>query len=231
MSGSGGGFPGGAASVQRRMDLRKAQKASLEKQIHDVRDESNQTIVRMAQGLYAITQEVANLKNAAQKMNGALAGLMAMAQTATWRSMAIQKLLPSFGITEEQIVEKANALLVEDFEAASDRADVELGLVKAEAIEEAKSGYHAVASLKTFLKGEEAVAFRSIRTRFEIGGGDTFKEVTEAVVGMKVGETRRFALVIQDKVDECELTLLGLRKPKITEEPHGSPKENEVPQS
>ena len=219
-----------SGGVQRRMELRKQQKVALEKQISDVRDENNQTIIRIANGLVAFGQELASLKEAVKRTNGAMTGLMAMAQSATWRSMAIQKLLGPLGISEEQIVERANELLVKDFEAASDNADAELGLVKADD-EDAKLGYGAIASLKTFLKGEEVVAFRSARTRFEIGGADTFKEVSEAVLGMKVGETKRFALVIQDKVDECELTLVGLRKTVIKEEVNGSQEESEVPQA
>lgn len=207
-----------ARGVQRRMDLRKQQKASLEKQIADTRSESNETIINLAKGMYQIASDLRIAKDNINNLSSRLNGVLGMAQSASMRSLAIQKLLVPVGISEDQVTEKANQLLVTDFEAANAKADAELGLVDVEANEEAKPKYTAVASLRLFKEGEEVVALRTIRTRFEVGGADTFPEISQAVIGMKVGDVKRFPLAVQGQTDECELTLFGLRTLKITEE-------------
>lgn len=205
-----------AGGIQRKMELRKAQKAALEKQIAQSKADTDQSLVNLLKGFYSLTQDMMRMKEALSKTNSALSGILAMAQAASWRSLAIQKTLIDLGISEQKIIDKANELLVADFDAASKKTDAEQGLVEIDT-ETAQAGHTVIASLKMFLSGQEVIAFRSIRTRFKIGGKETFSEIETAVQGMKVGETKRFPLTIENKVDECELALVGLRKPQIKE--------------
>jgi hypothetical protein len=145
----------------------------------------------------------------------------AKARIADWRSLAIMKLmdeqsvealLKGFpGITEKMIVEKAEQLQVEDFEKDSLEQDRVKNLIPCDE-ESAANGHYAIGTMKVFKEGKELEEQRIVRTKFEIGLAEHFPEVDEAVRGLKVGESRRFKLSLQNKTDEAEFFLTGLRK-------------------
>lgn len=145
----------------------------------------------------------------------------AKARIADWRSLAIMKLmdeqsvealLKGFpGITEKMIVEKAEQLQVEDFEKDSLEQDRVKNLIPCDE-EPAANGHYAIGTMKVFKEGKELEEQRIVRTKFEIGLAEHFPEVDEAVRGLKVGESRRFKLSLQNKTDEAEFFLTGLRK-------------------
>lgn len=147
----------------------------------------------------------------------------AKARIADWRSLAMMKLLDEqaagkvSGITEKMIVEKAEQLQIEDFEKESVEQDRIKNLVVCDD-EVASNGYYAVGTMKVFKDGLELEEQRIVRTKFEIGLAEHFPEVDEAVRGLKVGESRRFKLSLQNKTDEAEFFLTGLRKKKESDE-------------
>ena len=145
----------------------------------------------------------------------------AKARVADWRSLAIMKLMDEqsveallkgfTGITEKMVIEKAEQLQIEDFEKDSSEQDRVKNLVSCDD-ELAANGHYAIGTMKVFKEGKELEEQRIIRTKFEIGLAERFPEVDEAVRGLKVGESRRFKLSLQNKPDEAEFFLTGLRK-------------------
>lgn len=147
----------------------------------------------------------------------------AKARIADWRSLAIMKLMDEQsvealqkgfpGITEEMVIQKAEQLQTEDFEKDSAEQDRVKGLVVCDD-ETAANGHYAIGTMKVFKDGVELEEQRIVRTKFEVGLAEHFPEVDEAVRGLKVGESRRFKLALQNKTDEAEFFLTGLRKKK-----------------
>jgi hypothetical protein len=168
--------------------------------------------------------------------------LFPTAKIADWRSLAIMKLLDEeahkiqpaqLNITEARVIAKAEQLQVETFEADSAEDDIARKLEPVSSEASAAKGMFAVATMKLYNKGQELEEQRVVRTKIEIGMAELFPELDEVVVGMKVGESKRFPFSLQGKTDEAEVTLLGLRKKPEPVEPakEGSNEQEEAPGS
>lgn len=134
----------------------------------------------------------------------------ALARMADWRSLAILRLLQQQGVTTEQIEAMQEQLQVEDFEKRSDEDDATRKLTNADS-EAAANGHTAILSFKVYKNGVELKEERMVRSKINIGQGEFLPEIDAQVLGMKVGETKTFPLNIQEKTDQAEVTLIGLR--------------------
>jgi hypothetical protein len=159
-----------------------------------------------------------------RNVNKMLSKMCLYADQAEWRSLAIMKLLdqctkmniPQFP-SEEQIVQLAEQLKIEEFNKESDDEDIARGMQIADE-DIAEKGYSAIFSIKFFNKGEELIQERKPRCRVNVGDYELFPELDDVLKGMKVGEVKVFPLGLQGQTDMAEICLLGLRKPKPQEE-------------
>lgn len=138
-----------------------------------------------------------------------------MSRELDFRLVALQKLLVASGQTvgEDVLEAEVQRLKVERFDNESAAEDAAQGLEVVEG-QPASDGLTAIANIKLFASGTEQTEDEVPRIRLEVGKGELIAEVDEAIRGMHVGETKRFKVTIQNRIDEASLTLLGLRQKK-----------------
>lgn len=128
------------------------------------------------------------------------------------RTKALTSLLSRSGVTQDEVKETVDSIIVEEFEKNSSDDDKvkSLSVVSNEA---AQVGMSAILSIRVFKDGLELVDQQVLRSKVELGKGEIAADVENAVVGMTIGETKRIEMKIEDKTDSAQITLLGLRKP------------------
>ncbi|NBP02991.1 MAG: hypothetical protein EBU90_23340 [Proteobacteria bacterium] len=164
----------------------------------------------LQQGFIGLAQEVFSQKTQINRLLSEMRNLRSKADAAHYLSRALNNLMPS-KIPQDQVLGEIERLQVEDFNEASKEDDTARNLVDA-SDETAQNGLHAIIQMNTFKDGKEIVDERMVRSKIEIGKVELLQEIDELLVGMKVGERKRFPLNIQGKTDEAEVVLIGLRK-------------------
>lgn len=169
-----------------------------------------QMLMSLSMKLFKMDQQLQSLSQAAT-----------IAKVADWRSLALQKLLADKGITEDMVVAKVMELQEAHFEEQSAADDKERNLVAPAPETAAEKGMYAITTIKLYKDGKELDTQRVVRSKVAIGKKELVEELDNSLLGMKAGETKRFALNLGDKTDEAEVTLLGLRVegPKPAETP------------
>ena len=131
---------------------------------------------------------------------------------ADWRSIALLRLISAkLNIAEPEIIEKIEEVQVDAFNIDSLTEDNTKGFLNADS-EVASEGLIAVIKLDALKGGNKLPGGGVLRSKIIIGQHTLVKEVDAAIVGMKVGETKRFPLDLQGATDEAEITLFQLRK-------------------
>lgn len=159
-------------------------------------------LVMAIQGLAKDLQEVDSASSAARQT----------ARKADWRSIALMRIISErFGLSEDDIVKKIEEVQIDAFNADSDNDDLNRKLIPLGPEETANEGMIAIIQVKTFFEGKLVANGGALRSKIRIGLSELVKEVDEALIGMKSGETKRFPLSLQGATDEAEVTLYGLR--------------------
>jgi hypothetical protein len=134
-----------------------------------------------------------------------------------FRHIALVKVLRERGLgwlTTDVLDQETLLLKTDRFDKESADEDASAGLETVEG-QVAAEGMTAIANIKLFSQGVAQTEDEVPRIRLELGKGELIAEVDQAVLGMAVGETKRFKVSIQNRIDEAELTLLGLRQKKV----------------
>jgi hypothetical protein len=177
----------------------------------------------VANEIPAIKQVIGKLFQTLGQLQNQLEQATASAKMADWRSLAILKGLDDVAkgkvalsdLDEAYMINKAEDLQIAAFDKESDVDDAGRKLEKIEG--PAEKGQFAIARVRLFKTGEEVQDSQVIRTKFEIGKAELLPQVDEAVIGMNIGDSKRFPLALAGKTDEAEIALYGLRKLPITE--------------
>lgn len=164
-----------------------------------------------------------------KKLEDQMKDLFPKARIAEWRSLAIMRLCHEKNLlTEQEVVEKGNQLMIEDFQQHSDADDKARSLITVQG--PAEDGMYAILNLKVYKDGQELQDQEIPRSKIEIGKVEQFPELDAAVRGMNVGETKRFPLKLMQQTDEGQVVLLGLRQaPKPAKEGVDGTQEQDQP--
>lgn len=163
-----------------------------------------------------LTKLVINVHNRLKQTEDELYTFKQTAKMADWRSLAIMKLLDKAGITEDDVIKKAEDIQADSFDVESNKDDIANGLIPTNG--PATLGMHAIVSLSASKGGLQVDELNVFRSKCTLGQENLLKEVDDAVIGMSIGETKEFPLDVQGKTDTGRVTLLGLRVSKPTEE-------------
>jgi len=147
-----------------------------------------------------------------KEMRQASAMAIAISKAADYRCLAIMEVLEDQGVPKETFIEKANKVMTKDFWNQSDIEDRNKGLIAVDA--PAEKSHHAIFNCK-FFKGknmEELPDDELPISKIELGKGELFPEIDDAIVGMRPGEIKTFDVCLQGKTDQATVTLFGLRK-------------------
>lgn len=164
-----------------------------------------ENINMLRQALSGLYQKLFELQNKLEDLTGS-------AKAADWRSLAIMKLLSKAGISEDEVTAKAEELQVNAFDKESSLDDEAKGLEVHDGV--AETGNTAIAQIKVYKDGVEISESQVVRSKFELGKNELLPEIDEAVLGMKVGDRKRFPLSLAGKTDEGEILLVSLRRKK-----------------
>lgn len=163
----------------------------------------------------SILSIVVALAGKLKALNQTLDQMNTLVTIVDWRSRALVSVLNEKKITlPDEISHRAEQFQIIDFELASDEEDKGKNLVAVAS--PAETGMYAIVRVSFFNKGIDLPLERIVRSKILIGSGSLFKEVDEALVGMKIGESKKFPLSLQGQTDQAEVTLIGLRKPSDT---------------
>ena len=146
------------------------------------------------------------------------------AKAAGFDNLAIARLLEKVGITQDQIEEVSNEVLIENFNAESEADDKVRGLEVVEG-RPAQKGDFAIFSLKLFKDGVELKDQEVPRGKVELGAYEKFPEFDDNLVGMTIGEVKKVELNLMDSTDHGEFHLLGLRQKCIMPSEEGESKD------
>lgn len=137
-----------------------------------------------------------------------------IAKIADWRSMALMKLMSEgTPVTEDAVCRRAEELELVNFDLENIEDDKKRGLVSDNEAT-ADKDHFAIAHLKIYKDNRELEDQQVVRTKIQLGRNELFPELDDAIIGMKVGEQKRFKLDLLGQSDEAEVFLLGLRKTK-----------------
>ena len=179
-----------------------AKKTALKELMENKESQQNQ-IQSLRQAVMAMYQKVYQLDSAIQTSQRVGSAL-------DFRTRALAQLLERAGITEQDIKTKVEELQVDQFERDSAEDDKRRNLVSAEG--PAQNGHFVTTSIRLFKDGAEVENERIVRSKVELGKAELLPEVDQAVLGMNVGETKKFDLNLQGRTDSAELTLLTISK-------------------
>ena len=188
---------GSARVKEMRKKLRLLEGVDPEK-MAETNDQTKKMLLGLAGRIYSLER----------KLNA----LFPVAKKADWRSLALVKVMADRSMVQEQeVVDMAERLQKEFFEKESDREDQQKGLVPSDT-DVAEDGMFVITSLRVFKDGKELEDERIVRSKIELGVYELFPELDDAIRGMRIGESKRFPLNLQQQTDEAEVTLIGLRK-------------------
>ena len=179
-------------------------------------DENAQANSQMQKIVQALSMTVLDLSRRVDALTNVTKRADLISRELDFRTLAITNLLRSNGLgwlTSEAVESEVKGLKVGRFEQESAADDARENLETVEG-QPADNGMTAIANIKLYAQGVEQTEDEVPRIRLGVGKGELLAEVDEAVRGMSVGESKRFKVNIQGRIDEAELTLLGLRKPK-----------------
>ena len=170
---------------------------------------NNQNMSQIQQMLQGLMYQNYQTANTIQDLNRQM-------KANTFRSQAAGKMLQKLGITESEIEATVDTLIIAEFDKNSndDDAEKKLSIVSSGT---ATIGMNAILSLRLFKDGAELIEQRILRSKIEIGKSELLPQVDEVLVGMSVGEAKKFLIDLQGKTDEAEVTLLGLRSQPAAE--------------
>lgn len=192
-----------------------AKKTALKELMENKENQQNQ-IQSLRQAVMAMYQKVYQLDSAiqtGQRINSAL----------DFRTRALTQLVQKAGITEEDVKAKVEELQVEQFERDSAEDDTRRKLVPAEG--PAQNGQFVTTTIRLYKDGAEVENERIVRSKVELGKAELLPEVDAAVLGMSVGETKKFDLNLQGRTDSAEVTVLSISK--VAEAKEEKPAENQ----
>jgi hypothetical protein len=171
---------------------------------------------RLQQMIYGMSYKLFQLE---QEFNST----KAQARVADYRSLATANLLKTGGtFSERQLIEAIFELQAKDFEEQSARDDQEKNL-EVVTDQAASNDQHAITTVRLFKDGKEIEDQRIVRSKVVLGRNELFAGFDEQVLGMTLGETKRFKTDKFPHFDEAEVTLLGLRKARPQPEPSATP--------
>jgi len=169
--------------------------------------QSIQALAQVQQMVYGLSYKLFDLE---QKLTQA----ENVAKVADYRSQALSNVLAkaSIGFTDDTISNEIISLQEKDFDTNSAADDVRRGLENADT-ETAANDLHAITTISVFKDGVELKDERIVRSKVEIGKAELFNgDLDAALVGLKVGDSKDFPLVIGNRIDTARVTLLGLRR-------------------
>jgi hypothetical protein len=141
--------------------------------------------------------------------------MLPIAKAADYRSLAVQRLLESKGISnKEEMIKITNEILIEDFDLKSAQDDVTQGL---EIVTDrlTQKDDHVIINMKFYKDGKELVEEEYPKTKITIGSYEMFPELDDALISMKIGECKKFPVNLINETDECVVTLIGIRQKRI----------------
>lgn len=147
------------------------------------------------------------------------------AQKADWRSSALLKILHEKDIISYADVAKAaNEVQQEELDQEIQMEVEKFGLEDCPEEMPAEKGHHAIVTVELFKDGEKLDG-ETIKAMVQLGQYDLFPELDDAVVGMKVGETKDFDLEIMSQTDKAQVELIDLKRRR---EPDAKDEETQV---
>ena len=150
------------------------------------------------------------LERRLQEVESELKFTRSASRKADWRSIALLRLMSDkLTLPESEITNKIEEVQIEAYNADSAQDDLNKNLV--DTTELADTEMTAIIQLKTYLNGQQVANGSILRSKIVIGQHTIVKELDEALLGMKVGESKKFPLVMQGQTDEAEVTLYALK--------------------
>lgn len=191
-------------------------------------DQNTSALKNLQQMAYSLAMKVFQMENDIRQLRNQADRATSIAKASEYRSLALSKLLTEKVVDEQILNIEIEQMQIEDFEENSRADDARRGL---QAVDDqvAEKGLFAILTVRFFKSGEELKKEKIVRSKIEIGKEELFQGVDASVVGLKVGESRRFPLNIENQVDEAEVTLLGLRKAPPKAEPAETTPEKDSP--
>lgn len=199
---------------------RQAKEVSFQTEANtDQLGKNQQMITALAIKMYSMGQEVILLKKRLDRAD-------AIARYADYRSSALSNLLRASGTySESDVLNQIEALQTNDFDLNSAAEDEKKNLTSV-TTSAAADGMYAIFSVKIFMNGDELISEKIIRSKLLLGDEEDMKQtlpgIHEAILGMNVGETKRIPMNLQDKTDEAEISLLGLRTQTVIQTEQGT---------
>lgn len=172
----------------------------------------------LSQRLETLTTLVFGLSKRIFEMDKKLRDVTRTSNAADWRSSATIEVLSASVdqngvplITKDGIAVKAEQLQIQDFEASSTEFDKVNKLVPAET--PAAKGHFATVSMDYFKDGKKLEEQKTVRSKIHLGQHELFPELDAHILGMNVGETKKFPLNLMGLTDEVEVFLFDLKRP------------------
>lgn len=181
-------------------------------------DQNTSALKNLQQMAYSLAMRVFQMENDLRQLRNQVDRATSISKASEYRSLALSKLLTEKIVDEQALNAEIERMQIEDFEENS-RVDDSRRSLQAVDDQVAENGLFAVTTLRFYKTGEELKKEKIVRSKIELGKEELFQGVDAAVIGLKVGESRRFPLNIENQVDEAEVTLLGLRKAPPKPEP------------
>lgn len=186
----------------------------------------------LSQRLETATTLLFGLSKRVFEMDKKVRDLTRTANAADWRSSAILEVLAVSVdqngvplIAKASVSTKAEELQIEDFDARAVEFDKINGLVPVDG--PAEKGHFATVSMDYFKDGVKLEEQKTVRSKIHLGEHELFPELDAFIMGMKVGETRKFPLSLMGLTDDVEVFLIDLKKAQPKEAPPNEPAKTE----
>lgn len=202
-------------------------------------DQHQEMLNKQEKNISTMFQLILGISKRVFDMERKINSVIPVARASDWRSLALIETLHTRAThgedlpTKEEIAHMAELLQIIHFDKESAEDDLRNGLETVND-EVAAPGLFAIATINLFKGGIELPEERVVRTKIELGAHELFPELDDAIIGMKVGEKKKFPLDIQGRTDFAEITLMALKKPSkpaIKDEPNDKQDSKPVEQS
>jgi hypothetical protein len=165
---------------------------------------------RGQQVLTGLAMKLFDMEQKIQRLTKRLDTAEATSRYVDYRSMALQNLLIASGTySEASILNEIEVMQVRDFEMNSAIDDKNNNLLVS--TDAAATGMFAIVSLRLFKDGAELINEKVSRAKIELGKNELIEGIDDALFGMTSGQSKTIDMVLQDKTDKVEITLIGLR--------------------
>lgn len=177
--------------------------------------ETHATVNQTAADVQKMFQMLLGLAGRIYKLEQRFNSVWPIAKLADWRSLAIMKvlsgsLIPLGDSFATAVTAMAEHLQIEDFNVESQEDDLSKGLEVIEGI--AAKGHYAIATVHVFKGDRELEDQHLVRIKIHLGSNELFPELDDVIIGMSVGESKRFKIELLGQTDSAVVTLLGLRQ-------------------